>query len=237
MLLYLDLPTNNLADFEATFAPELASLSAPLPREPTPTPSWQIQSPIFEHSVPQSGTNGTIATTDTSILDTPSHRPTRQDRSNRLSFLGRNTGNQAKHDPPPVSYKPNGVMVNGNGNAGNGKSEDSGSSRSRSKENKRRSFFGGGPKSESSFDGGDGGDGDWVTDAGTDTLGRGRGRAMTTESSGGLSTTSGPGTANSVGSGVGVVSRVGSVRKRLSMLKLGKKNSKANVLVDTVAEE
>jgi hypothetical protein len=40
-----------------------------------------------------------------------------------------------------------------------------------------------------------------------------------------------PDTAGSVGS------RVGSVRKRLSMLKLGKKSSNASVLVGSVAEE
>jgi dedicator of cytokinesis protein 3 len=126
-------------------------------------------------------------------------------------------------------------MANGNGNVGSSQGEDSGSSRSRSKENKRRSFFGGVARSESSFDGGDGGDGDWFTDAGNDTHGRGRGRTMTSESSGGMSV--GTGTVNSGGGAVGLGSRVGSVRKRLSMLKLGKKNSKANVLVDSVAEE
>jgi dedicator of cytokinesis protein 3 len=36
---------------------------------------------------------------------------------------------------------------------------------------------------------------------------------------------------------ISVGSRVGSVRKRLSMLKLGKKTSKASVMVDSVAEE
>ena len=114
---------------------------------------------------------------------------------------------------------------------------DSEESRERSKEN-RRSFFGGvgngvvtgrgrGAMNEVELDEKDE-DAEWVTHSdltsasgagGKDGLGR---RSSSSQR---------PDTATSVGS------RVGSVRKRLSMLKLGKKSSKASVLVGSVAEE
>jgi dedicator of cytokinesis protein 3 len=97
-------------------------------------------------SIPNSQTNGTIQTTDTSILDTPS-RPARQERS-RLSFLQRN-----KQEQPPVP-----TMTNGHA-----RNDDTSSTRSQGKEN-RRSFFSGSGRGGS--ESGDGGDGDWVTDSG-----------------------------------------------------------------------
>lgn len=163
-------------------------------------------------------TNGTIKTTDTSILDTPP-RPSRQERS-RLSFLQRN-----KHDHPPVSLKPN----------GNNRGDDASSTRSHSKEN-RRSFFGGNRDRRNSVEAGDGGDGDWVTDSGfdgtPDKSSAGHGGMRRSGSSHRPNTESGQGEP-----GTGMHSRVGSVRKRFSMLKLGKKNNKAAVMVDSVAEE
>jgi hypothetical protein len=184
--------------------------------------------------LPNSNTNGTLATQATDILDTPGHRTARS----RLSFLQRK----------PVALKEEreaneAVLVNGNGNRksgrGRGDSED-GSERSRSKEN-RKSFFSGG---------------------GVGSIGRGRGRELSehtewvTESdlgttrrssseqrpktSGGKSGKSGKGERGEAGglSREGSVgSRVGSVRKRLSRLTLGKKTSKASVLVGSVVEE
>jgi dedicator of cytokinesis protein 3 len=187
-------------DFEATFAPELASFAAPQVRENTSIPTWAISSPVAEApsqlALPHSLTNGTISTTDTSILDAP--RQTRQERS-RLSFL--------RNQPEPVLVQ----LANGTGNRG--QKDDSESSRSRSKEN-RGSFFSGSGKGES-----ENGDGeDWMTESG---IGLGR-RSSSSQR---------PGTATSVGS------RVGSVRRRLSMLKLGKKSSKTSVQVSSVAEE
>jgi dedicator of cytokinesis protein 3 len=186
--------------------------------------------------LPNSNTNGTLATQATDILDTPGHRTARS----RLSFLQRK----------PVASKEEreaneAVLVNGNGNGnrksgrGRGNSED-GSERSRSKEN-RKSFFSGG---------------------GVGSIGRGRGRELSEQSewvtesdfgtarrslseqrpktSGGKSGKSGRGERGEAGglSREGSVgSRVGSVRKRLSRLTLGKKTSKASVLVGSVAEE
>jgi dedicator of cytokinesis protein 3 len=198
---------NIQADFEITFAPELATFNAPQARGSTPVPAWSLSSPRVlspPAHMPSLGTNSTMQTANTSMLDTPSHqRPSRQERS-RLSFLG------GRHkDGPPVSFRMNG-KVNGNVD------DDASSSRSRSKEN-RRSFFGGGKS-----DNGDGGDGDWVTDYGRGDAGGGLRRSNSTQR---------PDTATSVGS------RVGSVRKRLSRMKLGSKRSKANVVEGLVEEE
>jgi hypothetical protein len=103
-----------------------------------------------------------------------------------------------------VSFKLNGQK----------KGSDAGSThsgRSRSKEN-RRSFFGG--RLEGKAETGDGGDGDWVTDSG-DTRDMGLRRSESQGSGYGR-----PLTATSVGS------KVGNVRKRLSRLTLGRKNSR-----------
>lgn len=211
---FLSLLLNQNTDFEITFAPELAFFAPPQPRISTASPTWAI--PLNEtsplHSLPHSQTNGTINTTATSILDTPSRRSTQQAR-NRLSFLHR-----SKHDPPPVSFTGNSLS----------RSRDSISTRSGGKEN-RRSFFGT-AHNQSRLEDGDGGDGDWVTDAGFDPSERSERGAGSVA---GTIRRSGS-THRSVSDSVG---RVGSVRKRLSLMGLGKKSSKVNVLVDSVAEE
>jgi dedicator of cytokinesis protein 3 len=212
-------------DFEATFAPELASFTFPQAANQrdnaTPSPSWAIASPVpsqkREMGLPNSQTNGTIATTDTSILDSP-QRATRQERS-RLSFLKRNPSTRERTEP---------VLINGTGNGrGRGNTNDTSSERSQSKENNRRSFFGGGSvngigrgrqMSEKEEEGGE-----WVTSSDLTVASGGIGRRS--------SSSQRPDTATSVGS------RVGSVRKRFSMLKLGKKSSKASVLVGSLTEE
>ena len=226
------------ADFEQTFAPELASFIFPQAQNRdaiTPSPSWAIASPSLsegkhELGLPNSQTNGTIATTDTSILD-PAPQRTSRVVGNRLSFLKRTT--QPSREKDDVLAE----KTNANGR-GRGNTMESDESRERSKEN-RRSFFGGngastgggrGAVMESELDEKDE-DAGWVTERsqsdftsvsgtpGKDPLGR---RSSSSQR---------PDTATSVGS------RVGSVRKRLSMLKLGKKSSKASVLVSSVAEE
>lgn len=115
-----------------------------------------------------------------------------------------------RNQPEPVP------QTNGNGHSHEQTSRDSSSTRSRSKDNTRKSFFG----STSSRVDGDHGDGgaDWVTESG------GARRSSSSQR---------PDTAISVGSAVD------SVRKRFSMLKLGKKTSKASVVnpVGSVVEE
>ncbi|CZR52551.1 related to dock180 protein [Phialocephala subalpina] len=267
-------------NFENTFAPELSSFSFPqIAREPTPTPSWAIASPVLStgssqnkrmsgmmglrsstiNSIPHTDTNGTLSTNN--ILDTPAARAGR----NRLSFLKRHTrdlsqqqimeqqavlapvingGNVKKQDTSSTIATPG---------RGRGKDDEVSSERSRSKEN-RKSFFGGsgtigsigrgrgrdiGEKDEET---------EWVTQsdiagaAGTTGSRRSSSsnRPMTGKSGGGGgfgSQKGGSQRGESLSRDGSVGSRVGSVRKRLSLLKLGKKASKASVLVGSVAEE
>jgi hypothetical protein len=225
-----------LADFENTFAPELASFIFPQAQTrdaTTPSPSWAIASPALsekrELGLPNSQTNGTIATTDTSILDLTPQRGSTMLAGNRLSFLKRNTQSPKEKEDVLVE------KANANGR-GRGNTIESDDSRERSKEN-RRSFFGGngavigrgrGAMKELELDEKDE-DAEWVTQSDlTSASGGGTGKDGLGRRS---SSSQRPDTATSVGS------RVGSVRKRLSMLKLGKKSSKASVLVGSVAEE
>ena len=222
-----------LSDFEHTFAPELASFIFPQAQTRdaiTPSPSWALASPSLsekrELGLPYSQTNGTIATTDTSILDPAPQRSSRI-VGNRLSFLKRNT-------QPPVS-KDEVLAEKPNANSrGRGNTLDSSDSRERSKEN-RRSFFNGngvvvgrgrGMVKDLELDEKDE-DAEWVTQSDLSASAGGGKEGIGRRSS----SSQRPDTATSVGS------RVGSVRKRLSMLKLGKKTSKASVLVGSVAEE
>ena len=224
-----------LTDFEHTFAPELASFIFPQAQTrdaTTPSPSWAIASPALsekrELGLPNSQTNGTIATTDTSILDPAPQRSSRI-VGNRLSFLKRNA------QPPKEKDEVLAEKANANGR-GRGNTMESDDSRERSKEN-RRSFFGGngavtgrgrGAITELELDEKDE-DAGWVTQSDlTSASGGGTGKDGLGRRS---SSSQRPDTATSVGS------RVGSVRKRLSLLKLGKKSSKASVLVGSVAEE
>jgi dedicator of cytokinesis protein 3 len=234
-------------DFESTFAPELASFTFPQAiRDPTPVPSWAISSPVLSdrslrnsqmlnRGLPNSTTNGTLATQGTDILDTPGHRTARS----RLSFLQRKPVQGHKRDESVVEKEAVlAPLVNGKKSGrGRGDSED-GSERSRSKEN-RKSFFGGsgvgsigrGRGRELSSDGGE-----WVTES---DFGNGRRSSSEARPKTGKSGKSGfdgksDGGLTREGS---VGSRVGSVRKRLSRLTLGKKSSKTSVLVGSVAEE
>lgn len=203
-----------------------------------------------------------MATAEISVTETPSHRPSRVDTArNRMSFVGGRKAAIASINGtgPPVTFQ----LGNGIGNArtsiddaGHSRSTSS-SGRSQSKDrSKRRSWFGGASKDKDTHSAkGDvdaTADGDWVTDYGQDSIGRARGRTMASQesvatSSGGYAVKQPPlerrDTSTSVSASVsskatglgGSVS--GSVRKRLSMLKLGKKTSKVSVVVDSVAEE
>jgi dedicator of cytokinesis protein 3 len=248
--------TKFLIDFEATFAPELASFAFPQQqRDPTPTPSWAISSPVSSdgtpngnkqqsgmigRGIPNNGANGTVVTSENSIIDTPGAKASK----NRLSFLKRHNRDQSM-----VAQEAQAVLapvING-GNATatatrtqRRESNDTSSERSRSKEN-RKSFF----------------------SAGVGSIGRGRGRLMSekeedadwvtqsdlagmknqNQKNGSLGRRSSSSQRPKTGKSGGredtnsVGSRVGSVRKRLSMLKLGKKTSKASGLVGSVTEE
>ncbi|PSS06691.1 hypothetical protein M430DRAFT_70351 [Amorphotheca resinae ATCC 22711] len=200
-------------NFESTFAPELASFIFPQPaqRASPAAPSWSIASPVQDRvtspQIPTSMTNGTIATTDTSILDPPA--AARQKRqSTRLSFL--------KRPPPlePVSREKS------NGSISHRRSETGSSFRSGTNTNVSVSQ----PLAEKEEE-----DTEWVTssDLSAPSAPRGRRSSSSKRDPNGTSARD----STSVGS------RVGSVRRRLSRLKLGKKSSKPNVRVGSVAEE
>ncbi|KAF4617980.1 hypothetical protein G7Y89_g15009 [Cudoniella acicularis] len=227
-------------DFEATFAPELASFTFPqAQRDPTPVPSWAIASPVLSERrdsrlLPNSATNGTLATQDTSILDSP------RNARNRLSFLKRDPSKTEPRPQAEIAQAKGLALVNGNGN-GNPRGLTAAltdtsisSNRSRSKEN-RRSFFNGGSlngvgrgrdQDDKSIGQAFDEEGEWVTQSDLTTT-----SGAVSVPSRRSSSSQRPDVTSSVGS------KVGSVRKRLSMLKLGKKSSKASVLVGSVAEE
>ena len=194
--------------------------------------------------MPYSSTNGTIKTQSTDILDLSLPRTGgggggAGPGKNRLSFLKRAPNSSISQEPPALG------PVNGNATRGRGgsggvaASESSVSVRSRSKENaNRRSFFGSPPHVQHPQQNGTRGSNDpadeeagWVTSSDL-TAGSPGGEDGAVRRSGSFRR------ANTASSGTSTVgSRVGSVRKRLSMLKLGKKSSKASVLVASVAEE
>jgi len=200
------------------------------------------------NTIAHTDTSGTISS---SILDTPAARASR----NRLSFLKRHTREPSlqQHEAVLAPVINGGNVKKESGLAigrGRGK-DDSSSERSRSKEN-RKSFF--------SSSGGLGSIGrgrgreisekdeemEWVTQSdlagAADSARRSSSSqrpmtgksGLTKEGSRGGTSQRGDSLSRdgSMGSRVG-----GSVRKRFSMLKLGKKSSKASVLVDSVAEE
>jgi len=208
---------------------------------------------LVSRGMQNSNTNGTIGT---DILDTPSHRTGRS----RLSFLQRKPNSISEQQ----ILSP---LTNGTGNSANGNRKSNGnvpgsqhsSERSRSKEN-RKSFFGGsigrgsgrGRTSNSEISAMEGEGGEWVTQSDFSVSGLGTGsRSRGTSSSERPKTRDGK--AKKGGRGErgddggreedglsregSVGSRVGNVRKRLSRLTLGKKSSKGNGLVMSVAEE
>jgi hypothetical protein len=262
--------TKTRADFESTFAPELASFAFPQhQREPTPTPSWAISPVISDGSrrnsqmlvngmmgrgMANSQTNGTLATQSTDILDTPGARAGRA----RMSFLKRFQNESQPSQQQEAILAPV-VNINGLASPVGSKHEIKGHARgescaseaeielARAKEN-RMSFFSGGnlgsigrgrgrqmsEKEEETTE--------WITQSDLASAMTGR-RSSSSRRTGDLRPQTGKSNGNqslsrdgSLGSAAGAKA-MGSVRKRLSMLKLGKKSSKASVLVDSVTEE
>lgn len=206
-----------MSDFEITFGPELASFAFPQhqTRSSTPSPSWAIQmherERIASPYLPHSSAITSITATATSI--TPSSGRQTPSHSRALSFLKRNP-------TEPLKEKLNGTSISTARTARTRGLSETGSGLSRShdhqreKENARVSRFQGeytvAPSENGSV-------AQTTTNGGAGTLKRmGTDASARTESIG---------------------SRVGSVRKRLSMLKLGKKTSRSGVCVDRVAEE
>lgn len=230
-------------------------------REPTPTPSWNIGSPASSSDrrssrrIPHSNTFNSMGTADTNTsIEIPTGQSARS--KVRLSFLKRSTSQTQQVQEAVLA-----PITNGNTNGsplqvikdvtpqkagistdttprGRGDTTTT-RSRSRSKENQRHSYFHRTDKEEESS---------WVTSSDlhsrTDTQSRGdaNSRSASTikqkESPVRRSSSSQrPETGVSSPSTGSVGRGVSSVKKRLSLLKLGKKNSKGNLLMGGLREE
>lgn len=176
----------------------------------------RVASPHFSHATVI--TSITTATIPTATPTTGSH--SRGNHSRGLSFLKRN-------NVEPLKEKPNGNSATQS--RARGLSETS-SKREREKENGRSQYSGSNNRLRSQYTEKDDEAG-WVN--ATPSMENG---ATGNIANGTLKRVGTDGTARTGGS-ESIGSRVGSVRKRLSMLKLGKKPSKSGGLVDVVAEE
>lgn len=208
--------------FEVTFAPEIAAFAPPQPvREnmPTPSPSWPRSPPSLAPTTPQHHkSNSSNANNMSAEVSTVQPVSLRQGRGARLSFLG-----GRKKDAQPGQTQTNGdqsQQLNGDAETA------SSGSRSLSKDNpNRRSFF----RAHSSDDqrlprsgtnGTDTSAPEWTTES------------MPRESMDTAITEK-----HQSGGDLSGVKSIGSVRKRLSMLKLGKKASKGSGLMGSLDEE
>jgi dedicator of cytokinesis protein 3 len=235
--------------FESTFAPEIAIFMPSQPLlvlNPSPTPSWPHRSPQPTAGfAPQpQKTGGPLLANGAANEEVKILQPVtlRQGRGARLSFLG-GRKKDAKENTPPVP------QINGDNHAHEDEGSNLSHSRSTGKENgNRRSFFRGHSSSESNTVGARSagytngaemspatiGGGrvdqsmDWVTDSGaaresTDATAVDKERTLSSSEHG--------------SSTVGGIQSLGSVRKRLSILRLGKKSSKGNGLMGSLDEE
>lgn len=219
-------------------------------RESTPTPTWNVGSPVSSdrrssRKIPVSNTLGSFATSDTyTTADTPTNQGARA--RGRLSFMKRNnsttqeaqeavlapitngnsTGSPLKviKDVTPQKSKQSSDTARGRGDS------TAARSRSDSKEN-RNSFFNRTDKEEEVT---------WVTSSDItpsrinhtvvqqkESPARRSSSSQRPESAGNTPVSAG----GTVGRGVN------SVKKRLSMLKLGKKSSKGTLLMGGLREE
>jgi len=229
-----------ITDFEATFAPEIATFTPPVQSTRasiTPTQIWSnadMISPISStrrnsRRIPPSNTLNTITTTSASVLDTPTHPAAA--RRNRLSFLKRNN--------PDAKEAVAASFTNGNtsesplrvvqGSPPSRDRAESATTRTRSRSpvngatSKRASYFsrinGGTSEKEDSL---------WVTSS--DLNSYERSGTMRSRGNSEATVLSKSSAGKTGGDG-------GSVRKRLSLLKLGKKGSKGTLLMSGVREE
>ncbi|TPX08866.1 uncharacterized protein E0L32_009684 [Thyridium curvatum] len=212
--------------YELIFAPEIAFFTPAQPpaRETNPmnsSPTWSRSSPT-DAMTPKRTPNPPInpANAGAVVEEVSTVRPVslRQGRGARLSFLG----GRRKDTPPTPQLNGEGKALSQQQTNGDTESATSDHSGRRSRDNpNRRSFFRAhshdkAPNTSGSMtnghDSSGGTGGDWVTDSG--------GRQS-----------------SDVDRDRHDSSAIGSVRKRLSMLKLGKKTSRGNVLMGSLDEE
>lgn len=226
--------TNTISDFEISFAPEIESFTPPQSSRDSAQPlSPTIASPItpkHQHNFSSASANGTAELTTVQPVSL------RQSRGARLSFLG---GRKKEHPPP--------VHING----GQTISEEGSESPSKAQDMHRRSFFrvpshepprptgygvsvsasngtiSNGPITRSNTEGSD-----WVTDSG----GVSRGSYDTHGLSSGTPVDSVEKERESFVNG-GTPPKLGGVKKRLSLLRLGKRTGKGNGMMGALNEE
>ncbi|KAE9568380.1 hypothetical protein CGMCC3_g15459 [Colletotrichum fructicola] len=203
--------------FESTFAPEIALFAPPQPSRDSSTasPTWRRSEPSTEQVSPKpQSLAGVITTTGVIAEEAATVAPIAvRGRGTRLSFLG-----GRKKESPVLQ------QINGDAHV-NGEVDDTVSSRSRSfsktqeTQNRRTSFFRA-PSTEPRIMTVNDATSEWVTDSGgrqSSDMGTNlteKEREYRDERPAEL---------------LGIVKR-GSVRKRLSMLKLGKKSNKAGAM-------
>ncbi|EQB51066.1 SH3 domain-containing protein [Colletotrichum gloeosporioides Cg-14] len=203
--------------FESTFAPEIALFAPPQPSRDSSTasPTWRRSEPSTEQVSPKpQSLAGVITTTGVIAEEAATVAPIAvRGRGTRLSFLG------GRKKESPVLQQTNGdVHVNG-------EVDDTVSSRSRSfsktqeTQNRRTSFFRA-PSTEPRIMTVNDATSEWVTDSG--------GR-QSSDMGTNLTEKEREYRDERPAEPLGIVKR-GSVRKRLSMLKLGKKSNKAGAM-------
>jgi hypothetical protein len=265
--------TNHHADFESTFAPEIAAFTPPRPIRPanaTPSPSWPrsplsaAHTPTLQQPLDGAKLNGVIAEDEVSVVQPVQLR---QGRGARLSFLGgRKKDNtspqhhqqqQSNHPTAPPIPQTNGGdhhhHVNGDAESATSGHSRAGRENPNNNSHNRLSFFRSNSntlppdvKVESVGGGGGGGGGgkhhEWVVEHAlgprgtTTTTTPAPGRRKSSDITRTLSVRDGADPAGLLDA-AGGERKVGNVRKRLSMLKLGKKSSKGNVLMGSLDEE
>ncbi|KZL82565.1 sh3 domain-containing protein [Colletotrichum incanum] len=210
--------------FETTFAPEIALFAPPQPTRDSANGSqtWRRSSPSTEQASPQPQsaagaiTNGVVA----EEVSTVQPIAIRQGRGTRLSFLG-----GRKKESPVLQQTISDTPVSGD-------SEDNGSQRSRSfsrtQDNpSRRSFFRAPSTDAPRILGSNDATSEWVTDSGgRQSLDAGMNLTEKEREYRDERLTESPG-----------IAKRGSVRKRLSLLKLGKKSNKNGSAMGSVHEE
>lgn len=230
------------ADFEITFAPEIEAFTPPQPINDTQVPMTpSLISPItprgHQHTFSNASANGTAEVTTMQPVSL------RQSRGARLSFLG---GRKKEHQPPPSAHM----------NGGQHPISEVDENPSKTQDSRRTSFFrshsfdnppsnkagynvsvvsasngttgSNGPLSRSNTDASD-----WVTESGGGTGSRG---SHDTRMMSGTPVESIDRDRESAGGGA-ATPKLGGVKKRLSLLKLGTRKTKNNGMMGALNEE
>lgn len=222
--------TNGSPEFEITFAPEIEAFTPPQPsRETVQAVSPSVTSPTtprHQHQFSTSSANGVVE------VSTVQPVSLRQSRGARLSFFG------GRKKEPPSGPANGGQTINeeiGLQSPAISQDQHRGSfSNMQSNETQPLSSHGtnGGVSNGTIPKSGTDGSGDWVTDSGGGSRGSYDTHILSTSFSDSLDKER----KDSL-SGGGAPPKLGGVKKRLSLLKLGKKPAKSNGMMGAVSEE